>query len=229
MATTAQIQAQPWYPAVASAMAKAGVSPAIWISTLNVEDGQTLSPTQVTNDPDQQGNPGYSYGLFQLRQPGLGSGYSTAQLEDGPTNATIAAATMGPAIAGLGAGASYSAQLKAVEEAGWPGNLSEDSARQAALQSYLTANGFTYSQSASPQDGSTTPPQVAQSPYTANTSGSPSWLTSLLNWGTNFENAAEFYTVALGFILIGGLLLVAAAVSTPQGQTVLKTAAKVAA
>lgn len=137
----AQLQQQPWFSNVSQIFANAQVNPSLWEATLYNEDG-SLNPAQVTPDHYSDGSfAGYSYGLFQLKQPGLGDGYTPAQLQDPNSNASIAATQMSNALKNLPAGSPLSMQLQAIEQAGWNGGLSQDSTRQAQLSAIAAANG----------------------------------------------------------------------------------------
>ena len=139
-----QVRAQPWYAEVASVFQQQNVPEYLWIATLAAE----CPSLACTSNPDSGGT---SYGLFQLRQPGIGSPYSSDQLEDPVTNATIAAASMGAALRSVSA--DPLARLRAIEEAGWPGNdvslgpnstlLKEEPKRIGLLYETLKSMGLT--------------------------------------------------------------------------------------
>lgn len=121
-----------------------GVNEALWIATLRSEDA-SLDPAIKTYDPDAAGNPGYSYGLFQLRQPGLGSASSVDILTDAEGNSNIASSVMGKHLNLAGAyNASLPDQMRVIEDAGWPGKghgQAVDNARQQALRDTVTEMG----------------------------------------------------------------------------------------
>ena len=137
-----KLEQEPWYSQVELQFAHAGVADPVWQATLLNEDG-SLNPAVVVYDPDSAGNPGYSYGLFQLRQPGVGSGYATSTLQDPVQNAAIAANKMGKALAASGQTIATppSQQLQTVELAGWNGSLTQDPTRQAQLSDVIAASG----------------------------------------------------------------------------------------
>lgn len=134
-----QLQAQPWFAQVAGIFAQRGVAPPLWEDTLYHEDG-SLNPQATTYDPGAGGTSGWSYGLFQLRQPGLGSGASVAALQDPVQNATIAADNMARYLQGK-SGLSMADQLRAIENGAWNGSLQYDAERQQTLASLQFAQG----------------------------------------------------------------------------------------
>jgi len=139
-----RVRAQPWYPQVKQIFAAAGVPEYLWIAVLANE----CSSLACTSNADSGG---ISYGLFQLRQPGIGSQYSPSTLEDPVQNATIAAGVMGQALKNVTTRDPL-ALLRAIEEAGWPGNdiaagansvlLNEEPKRIGLLYETLKAMGL---------------------------------------------------------------------------------------
>ena len=129
-----QLQAQPWFASVEAQFKGKGIADPLWESTLEVEDA-SLNPAIIVQDHYQDNSPaGPRVGLFQIDPAGMGSSIGTAGLQDPVQNATIAAANMARGIASDGTQyAPLYDQLKSIEKAGWPGNLSEDTQRQAAL------------------------------------------------------------------------------------------------
>ena len=136
MSFVATVEAQPWYPAVASIFAQAGVPQDVWLAEMKVESPKDANGAPIPNEswPDQGG---ISYGLFSLRQPGVGSGYSPMTLESPTGNASIAASTMAKLLASAGNPSGVGA-LQALS-ADWPGAWNPASAdtqaRIAALAS----------------------------------------------------------------------------------------------
>ncbi len=128
----ADLQAQPWFAKVAAIFSQAKVPTALWESTVAVEDA-SLNPNAANYGTAK--NPESSHGLFQVNVYGslatparVTAAYGTPE-----QNAAFAAAKMAGALAGVPAGTSLPDKLRAIEQAGWPGNLSEDALRQQAL------------------------------------------------------------------------------------------------
>jgi hypothetical protein len=128
------LKAQPWFSGVASVFAAKQVAAPLWESTLYIEDA-SLNPAAHTLDHHADGTPaGYSSGLFQLNENGLGAGVLPAIAFDPVANATIAASAMAKRIAVEGtSSADYVTQLRSIERAGWNGSTDQDAARQGAL------------------------------------------------------------------------------------------------
>ena len=163
-----------------------------------------LDETVVANDPDAAGNPGLAYGLFQLRQPGLGDGYDPLTLQSGIFNGSIAATKMGAALkaSGLSSSSDLSAQLRAIEQAGWPGSLSQDAQRQQQLRAVTDATNGTSTPATSGGLGSSIANAVGSA--VGNALHLPS--TDTINgWITNAT-----ITAILLAVLAGGFALLAA-------------------
>lgn len=136
MSFVATVEAQPWYPAVASIFAQAGVPQDVWLAEMKVESPKDANGAPIPNEswPDQGG---ISYGLFSLRQPGVGSGYSPMTLESPTGNASIAASTMAKLLASAGNPSGVGA-LQALS-ADWPGAWNPASADTQARIAALTS------------------------------------------------------------------------------------------
>jgi hypothetical protein len=141
-----KLQQQPWYQRVSAVFAAQQIAPPLWEATL-LNENAGLNPSVAVYDPGPNGEPGYAYGLFQERQPGLGSGHSIVELTDPVSNAAIAAAAMRGKLNALGIAptADLPVQLRAIELAGWNGGLAQDATRQAQLASVVAAGGTTSS------------------------------------------------------------------------------------
>lgn len=194
-----QLQAQPWFAAVASQFAARGVQPAVWESTLAVEN-RGLDPS--ANPVDTNG--ARSWGLFQLNEKGVGAGYAPATLTNAVENARIAAARMATQLQRDGTlGADPASQLRSVEQAGWNGSLAQDPYRQSVLAA-ITSGGELPTSS-----GTATPaPSATPDPYY------PWWDPRSLNpfdakaWKPLTQPAAD--STAAGLQQLGLLLTIGA-------------------
>lgn len=134
----AQLQSQPWYGAVRAQFVAAGVADPLWEATLLHEDAG-LDPTIITHEKDGS----TSVGLFQLNNRGIGSGLSLADEQDPVKNAHYAAAAMGQGFYHdlTFLSTDLRARMRSIENSGWPGNLSQDAARQADLSAIAGSTG----------------------------------------------------------------------------------------
>ena len=216
-----ELQQEPWFSSVASQFSAQGVPAALWEATLLDEDA-SLNPQIAVND-----NGGISYGLFQLRQPGIGAGYNPSTLEDPVQNAKIAAAAMGSALqsAGVSSSTPLSQQLQVIEKAGWPGDLSEDAKRQSELASVqsggtLLDKGMATLGAGAQLIGNTAASGAATlAGGTASALGLPS--TQQIN---NWIVMGTVGAVLLG-VLAGGFMLLASGGQNPAGDAALAAAA----
>jgi hypothetical protein len=132
-----RLRVQPWYQGVADTFQKANINPALWVSTLYTEDGQTLDPAQV-------GDKGAAHGLFQLHldRGSVGDGMTIDQANDPIANAMRAAQTMKAQLIADGhTTADLPTQLRSIENAGWNGGLGEDKQRQQNLLDTVSQMG----------------------------------------------------------------------------------------
>lgn len=141
MTFIADLHSQWWYNQVKAIFDAAGVPEYLWAATIADEDS-SLNPSIVTPDPTSA-TP--AVGLFQLRQPGLGSGYTLTDLEDPIQNAKIAAAQMAAALKANPTVVDPVARLRLVEEAGWPGNDVSLGPQSVLLQEEPKRVGLLYS------------------------------------------------------------------------------------
>lgn len=94
MPTANPSQDYPGY--IASESRKRGLDPAAVLAVASFEGGFIPAPGHY--DPDTHGNPGYSYGPFQLRSPGK---FPTSQFPGSDTSASDAAAAWAWSPAGI--------------------------------------------------------------------------------------------------------------------------------
>jgi len=219
------LQAQPWYNDVANIFAEANVPRDLWEATLAVEDS-SLDPSVQVLDHYKDGSPaGYSYGLFQLNQNGLGANQSITTLTNAEGNAQIAASAMSAALSKLPAGATLPQQLQAIEEAGWNGSLDQDATRQSALQSIETQNGETPATSGGFWQG-----LLGGAGGSAGASAGAQNGASFFGINANTVNGWIFNATAVGLflaLLAGGFAILAAVAGS--NPTVQKTAEAIAA
>lgn len=235
MGTLADLKGQEWYGRIKQNMNINGVTDPVWESTLLFESGG--NPTAHNYNPATGDD---SYGLFQLnRAGGLGAGLPPDFLTVPENNTAIASKAMGEAIGKLPKNSTYAEQLRAVENAGWNGSLTQDPARQAALSNVLRQEGFKQSQDASPQDGSTSftfnpfdalGGQVKQSQKAAAANPGLFGLPDFNQIFSDVGHRVVFYAIVITLIIVGAILILAGvagqAKDTPIGKAAIFAASK---
>ena len=204
MGFVSTVEAQPWYAGVANTMQAAGVPQDVWLAEMQVESQKDATGAPIPN-ASWADNGGVSYGLFSLRQPGVGSGYSVSTLESPTGNASIAAAAMHNLLAAAG-NPSGAAAIQALS-ADWPGAWDPASADSQARLSAL--------QSVDQQLGGATPNpnETLQQAWGLNSLGIPNSIANVVNPFAGLEawissTWASFWK-SHNVVLLGGAIIVA--------------------
>lgn len=205
----AQLEAQPWFAPVAKIFENAGVPAPIWESTIAVED-PSLDPYAANIDPSTGDN---SHGLFQINIAGTlaeDGARVAAALGSPEQQAQFSASAMGAAVASLPSGATLAQQLQAVENAGWPGDLSQDAQRQAALQSITSPSAPSGSAVGAAgnaiNNAASTVGSVLTNGITIDT-GIPQALQSFASGISTLAQNAGIVAIGLALVAAGGVIL----------------------